>query len=43
MYADKNDFDVTAKMLAGKFSEQFDKAYGSHGLDKEIVKQCPGK
>lgn len=43
VWADKNDFDVTAKMLAGKFSEQFDKAYGSHGLDKEIVKQCPGK
>ena len=29
VWADKNDFDVTAKMLAGKFSEQFDKAYGS--------------
>src|SRR6056297_3416339 len=31
-WADKADYDATAAKLAQKFSEHFDKAYGSHGL-----------
>ncbi|HON18673.1 MAG TPA: phosphoenolpyruvate carboxykinase (ATP) [Salinivirgaceae bacterium] len=42
-WADKNEYEKTAKMLAGKFSEQFDKSYGSHNLDSRIIKACPGK
>jgi phosphoenolpyruvate carboxykinase (ATP) len=43
VWADKDDYEKTARMLAGKFSEQFDKAYGSHNLGEAIVKVCPGK
>lgn len=42
-WADKADYDATAKLLAEKFSAQFDKAYGTHGLGEAIVKACPGK
>ncbi len=42
-WADKEDYEKTARMLAGKFSEQFDKAYGSHNLNPQIIKACPGK
>ncbi|PLX22411.1 MAG: phosphoenolpyruvate carboxykinase (ATP) [Salinivirgaceae bacterium] len=42
-WADKADYDATAQKLAEKFSAQFDKAYGSHGLSEAIVKACPGK
>lgn len=43
VWADKGEFDKTAKMLASRFSEQFDKSYGSHNLDSAIIKMCPGK
>jgi len=42
-WADKADYDATAAKLAQKFSEHFDKAYGSHGLSDGIIKSCPGK
>lgn len=42
-WADKADYDATAAKLAQKFSDHFDKAYGSHGLSDGIVKSCPGK
>lgn len=40
---DKAEYAAAAKKLAQKFSESFDKSYGSQGIDPEIVKQCPGK
>ncbi|MDA3866510.1 MAG: phosphoenolpyruvate carboxykinase (ATP) [Salinivirgaceae bacterium] len=42
-WADKAEYEKTAKMLAQKFSDNFDKSYGTHGLDEGIVKACPGK
>ncbi len=42
-WADKADYDKTAKMLAEKFAAHFEKAYGTHDLSEGIVKSCPGK
>ncbi|MFO7863475.1 MAG: phosphoenolpyruvate carboxykinase (ATP) [Salinivirgaceae bacterium] len=42
-WADKAEYEKTAKMLAQKFCDNFDKSYGTHGLDEGIVKSCPGK
>lgn len=42
-WSDKAEYAAAAKKLAQKFSESFDKSYGSQGIDPEIVKQCPGK
>lgn len=42
-WSNKADYAEAAKKLAQKFSESFDKSYGSQGIDPEIVKQCPGK
>lgn len=42
-WSNKAEYAEAAKKLAQKFSESFDKSYGSQGIDPEIVKQCPGK
>ena len=42
-WADKNAYKETALKLAKKFSDSFDKSYGSQNLDNSIVKECPGK
>lgn len=42
-WKDKEDYKKTALKLAAKFSEAFDKAYGTHNIENNIVKQCPGK
>ncbi|MCF0206675.1 MAG: phosphoenolpyruvate carboxykinase (ATP) [Bacteroidales bacterium] len=42
-WADKSEFDKTAKILADQFSKQFDKAYGSNNIAPEIAQNCPGK
>ncbi|MDD2563019.1 MAG: phosphoenolpyruvate carboxykinase (ATP) [Salinivirgaceae bacterium] len=42
-WANKADYDTTAAMLAKKFSDQFDKAYGNHGIADAIKNECPGK
>ena len=42
-WKDKEDYKKTALKLAAKFSVSFDKAYGTHNIDSNIVKQCPGK
>ncbi len=42
-WKDKDAYWETAKKLAKKFSDSFDKSYGAANIDPEIVKQCPGK
>ena len=42
-WANKGDYDTTAALLAKKFSDQFDKAYGNHGIADAVKKECPGK
>jgi phosphoenolpyruvate carboxykinase (ATP) len=42
-WEDKEAFDLRAKKLAADFSTHFDKAYGSKGIDPEVISQCPGK
>lgn len=42
-WADKDEYLKTAKMLANKFCEDFDKSYGSQNIDTSIVNSCPGK
>ncbi len=42
-WADKDEFEKTAKILADQFSKQFDKAYGNNNIAPEIAKNCPGK
>ena len=42
-WKDKKAFDARAKALAKEFSKAFDKNYGNKGLDKAIVRACPGK
>jgi len=42
-WEDKAAFDLRARKLASDFSAHFDKAYGSKGIDPEIIRQCPGK
>ncbi len=42
-WADKDAYRETATKLAKKFSDSFDKSYGSANIDPEVVKQCPGK
>jgi phosphoenolpyruvate carboxykinase (ATP) len=40
---DKAAYDEQAKMLAQKFSDAFDKNYGTKSIAENIVKMCPGK
>lgn len=40
---DKKAFDEQARILAGKFSDAFDQAYGNKNIRMEVVSQCPGK
>ncbi|MBN2173361.1 MAG: phosphoenolpyruvate carboxykinase [Bacteroidales bacterium] len=42
-WKDKTAYDETAKNLAKKFSDAFDKAYGHKNIQASIVAQCPGK
>lgn len=42
-WADKDAYAENANKLAAQFTAAFDKAYGSQGIDPEVVKQCPGK
>lgn len=42
-WSDKDAYRNTAKQLADKFADHFDKAYGSHNIDCAIIAQCPGK
>lgn len=42
-WTDKQAYDTQAKMLAKKFSDAFDKAYGDKNIKESVVKMCPGK
>lgn len=42
-WEDKAAYDKQAKMLAQKFSDAFDKAYGDKNIKESVVKVCPGK
>lgn len=42
-WKDKDDFDKTARELAKKFSEYYDKAYGDKDIKESVKAQCPGK
>ena len=42
-WEDKEAFDLRARKLAADFSTYFDKAYGTKGIDREVIAQCPGK
>jgi phosphoenolpyruvate carboxykinase (ATP) len=42
-WTDKEAFDLRAKKLASDFSTHFDKVYGTKGIDREVIAQCPGK
>ncbi|MBI9039588.1 MAG: phosphoenolpyruvate carboxykinase (ATP), partial [Bacteroidales bacterium] len=42
-WKNKDDYKKTALKLAAKFSDAFDKAYGTHNIENNILKQCPGK
>jgi phosphoenolpyruvate carboxykinase (ATP) len=42
-WVDKQAYDTQAKMLAKKFSDAFDKAYGNKDIKESVVKMCPGK
>ena len=42
-WENKEDYKNTAKKLANKFSESFDKSYGNQDIQPEIISQCPGK
>ena len=42
-WKDKENYKISAVKLAAKFSRAFDKAYGTHDIENDIVMQCPGK
>lgn len=42
-WKNKKAYDRQAKKLAKEFSGYFDKTYGDKGIEKPVVKQCPGK
>lgn len=42
-WADKEDYKKTAEKLAKKFSDEFDKSYGTKNIKADIISQCPGK
>ncbi len=42
-WEDKAAYDKQALMLAKKFSDAFDKAYGNKNIKESVVKVCPGK
>lgn len=42
-WEDKGSYRETANKLAAKFSDHFDRAYGSKGLSDNLISQCPGK
>jgi len=40
---DPEAYEDRARKLAEEFSTHFDRAYGDKNIDREIVKECPGK
>ncbi|MGM0453128.1 MAG: phosphoenolpyruvate carboxykinase (ATP) [Thermodesulfobacteriota bacterium] len=42
-WKDRSAFDKRARALAREFSDYFDKAYGSAGIEAAVRAQCPGK
>jgi len=42
-WPDQAEFERRAEALAREFSEYFDRAYGSAGIDKSVRARCPGK
>lgn len=42
-WSDKAKYDQQSEMLARKFSDAFDKAYGNKKIKESVVKVCPGK
>ena len=42
-WEDPEAFERRAEKLAKEFSEHFDRAYGDKNIDREIVRECPGK
>jgi phosphoenolpyruvate carboxykinase (ATP) len=42
-WTDKQAYEAQAKMLAKKFSDAYDKAYGDKHIKASVVKMCPGK
>ncbi len=42
-WKDKDAYDKQAAMLAKKFSDAFDKAYGDKNIKESVAKVCPGK
>lgn len=42
-WKDPEAFAKRAQKLAGEFSAQFDRVYGSKGLPAAVCRQCPGK
>ena len=42
-WEDKHAYDKQAQMLAQKFSDAFDKAYGDKNIKESVVRVCPGK
>lgn len=42
-WENKENYHITARKLAEKFSTSFDKSYGDKNIQPEIIAQCPGK
>jgi phosphoenolpyruvate carboxykinase (ATP) len=42
-WIDAEDYRITAERLANKFSDAFDKAYGTKNIKESVRNQCPGK
>jgi phosphoenolpyruvate carboxykinase (ATP) len=42
-WRDKEAFDHRAQKLAADFRKHFDKAYGTKGIEPDVVAQCPGR
>jgi len=42
-WEDPEAFERRAEELAEEFSEHFDQAYGDKNIDREIIRECPGK
>ena len=39
----KEEYNDTAQVLAKKFSDAYDKAYGDKNIDEKVASYCPGK